>query len=160
MVSKCTLHNRHFAHMPYLAYTLFIRSSKEVRVVEEKEIIWVGDSKKHLCGFPEDVKDEMGYALQLAQEGDKHPNAKLFKLHGESGIYEIVSNFNTDTFRAVYAIKIDERLYILHAFKKKSKSGIKTPQPDIDLINKRLNMAKSISKNLEKKIYQSGAQYA
>ena len=120
----------------------------------------MGDSKKILCGFPEEVKDEMGYALQLAQDGGKHPNAKQIKLHRESGIYEVVSNFNTDTFRAVYAVKIDDRLYILHTFKKKSKSGIKTPQPDIDLIKTRLTMAKNISKELEKKNYTKGAQYA
>ena len=68
----------------------------------EKRIIWVGDSKKMLCGFPDDVKDEMGYALHLAQKGVTHRNAKTFKIKGESGVYEIVSDFDKDTFRAIY----------------------------------------------------------
>jgi len=114
-----------------------------------KELIWMGDSKKMIREFPNDVKDEMGYALHLAQHGKKHPNAKQFKLSGESGIYEIVSNCNTDTFRAMYTIKIDERLYVLHVFKKKSKSGIKTPKYEVDLIRKRLSDAKMLSKNFK-----------
>jgi phage-related protein len=85
----------------------------------------------------------------LAQEGKTHPNAKQFKLRGEAGIYEIVSNFNTDTFRAVYAVKIDDKLYVLHAFKKKSTSGIKTPKPETDLIKTRLRDAKILSKRFQ-----------
>lgn len=111
-------------------------------MVSQKEIIWIGSSKKDLIEFPSEVQDEMGYGLDLAQQGSKHPNAKPFKIKGESGVFEIVSDFNTDTFRAVYAINIDERLYVLHSFKKKSKTGIKTPQPDIDLIKRRLSKAK------------------
>lgn len=103
-----------------------------------KPLIWVGDSKKKLCGFPDEVKDEMGYALHLAQSGKAHPNAKHFKIEGESGVYEIVSDFDTDTYRAVYAVKIDDQVYVLDAFQKKSKKGIKTPQLDIDRIKKRL----------------------
>lgn len=110
-----------------------------------KEVIWIGSTKKDIIEFPDEVKDEMGYGLHLAQNGSKHPNAKPFKLEGESGVFEIVSDFNTDTYRAVYAIKIDERLYILHAFKKKSKSGIKTPKSDVDLIKRRLKDAQAFS---------------
>lgn len=113
----------------------------------EKEIIWIGSSKKDLIEFPNEVKDEMGYGLHLAQSGSKHPNAKPFKIKGESGIFEIVSDFNTDTYRAVYVVNIDERLYVLHAFKKKSKKGIKTPQPDVDLIKSRLAYAKEYAEN-------------
>lgn len=108
----------------------------------EREVIWVGSSKKDLIEFPDDVKDEMGYGLHLAQQGSKHPNAKPFKIRDETGVFEIVSDFNTDTYRAVYAINIDERLYVLHSFKKKSKKGSKTPQPDVDLIKRRLLKAK------------------
>jgi phage-related protein len=114
-----------------------------------KDLIWVGDSRKNLCEFPDEVKDEMGYALHLAQNGFTHPNAKLFKIKDDSGIYEIVSNFNTDTFRAIYTVKIDDKIYVLHAFKKKSKSGIKTPKPEVDLIKKRLGDAKILSKSFK-----------
>ena len=116
----------------------------------KKDLIWVGDSRKELCKFPDQVKDEMGYALHLAQCDKTHPNAKPFKIKGESGIYEIVSNFDTNTYRAVYAVKIDERIYVLDSFQKKSKTGIKTPQYDVDRIKNRLKTAKEISKQLGK----------
>jgi len=54
-----------------------------------------------------------------------------------SGVYEIIKRYNTDTYRAVYAVKIGEKVYVLHAFQKKSKRGIKTSQADVDLIKQR-----------------------
>lgn len=111
-----------------------------------KPLIWVGDSKKKLCSFPDEVKDEMGYALHLAQSGKTHPNAKHFKIAGESGVYEIVSDFDTDTYRAVYAVKIDDHVYVLDAFQKKAKKGIKTPKLDVERIKQRLTAAKRYNK--------------
>lgn len=89
-----------------------------------KEIFWLGRSLEALKSFPDAVQDEMGYALHCAQMGETHSSTKLFKGYG-SGIYEIVSDFNTDTFRAVYVVNIDESLYVLHAFQKKLNPALK-----------------------------------
>ena len=83
----------------------------------------------------------MGYALHLAQMGEKHIHAK--PLRGLHGVMEIVSDYNTDTYRAMYVVNIKDVIYVLHAFQKKSKSGISTPKQEIDLIKQRLKLAKS-----------------
>ena len=106
-----------------------------------KELIWLGSTLNDLRTFPSEVKDEFGYALHCAQIGETHPSAKFFKGHG-SGVYEIVSNFNTDAYRAVYIVNLDSCLYVLHAFQKKSKSGIKTPKKDLNIIETRLKLLK------------------
>ena len=107
-----------------------------------KILEWVGNSKKELLKFPYEVRDEIGYALYIAQLGQTHNSAKIFKGHG-SGIYEIVSNFNTDTFRAVYVVNLNDKIYVLHAFQKKSKRGIKTPLEEINIIEQRLKWLKT-----------------
>jgi phage-related protein len=86
------------------------------------------------------VQDEVGYALYLAQRGEKHVAAKPLKGLG-SGVLEVVSDFRGDTFRAVYTVRLADRVYVLHAFQKKSKRGIATPQLELDLIRRRLKMA-------------------
>lgn len=83
----------------------------------------------------------MGYALYQAQVGRKAPSAKPLAGFGGAGILEIVEDHQTDTYRAVYTVKFSELVYVLHAFQKKSKKGIATPKPDIDLIKKRLRVA-------------------
>ena len=108
-----------------------------------KLLKWLGDSKKNLMEFPSEVIDKIGYALHVAQEGEVHSTAKLFKGHG-SGIYEIVNNFNTNAYRAVYIVNLDDMVYVLHAFQKKSKSGIKTPKEDIEIIKERLKQLKAM----------------
>lgn len=110
-----------------------------------KELFWLGSSLDDLKSFPEEVKDEMGYALHCAQLGNTDSTAKPFKGYG-SGVYEIVSNFNTDTYRAIYIVNLDDCLYVLHAFQKKSKSGIKTPKTDLNMIETRLKHLKIILK--------------
>ena len=82
----------------------------------------------------------MGYALRLAQLTAKHPHAKPWKGEG-SGVFEIVEDHRGDTFRAVYTVRFAGAVYVLHAFQKKSKSGIKTPQEDLKLIAQRLKHA-------------------
>lgn len=131
--------------MPNIAYTNYIYWSC-ISMDVKRSLIWVGDSKKVLISFPDEVKDEMGYALHLAQSGATHPNAKAFKIKNESGVFEIVSNFDTNTFRADYAVKIGDSVYVLDAFQKKSKKGIKTPQQDVERIKQRLVAAKKHSK--------------
>ncbi len=106
----------------------------------EKPLDWVGSSKKDLLAFPEGVKDEMGNALGLAQFGGKHPKAKPWKGAG-AGVFEVVDDHDGDTFRAVYTVRFKEVVYVLHAFQKKSPKGIKTAQPDVDLVSTRLKLA-------------------
>jgi phage-related protein len=83
----------------------------------------------------------MGFALYQAQVGRKAPSAKPLRGFGGAGILEIVEDHQTDTYRAVYTVKFSELVYVLHAFQKKSKKGIATPKPDIDLIKKCLRAA-------------------
>jgi phage-related protein len=101
-----------------------------------RSLVWMGNSLDNLRDFPPEVRTSIGYALQLVQAGETPMSAKPLK-GVASGVYEIVKRYDTDTYRAVYAVKIGEKIYILHAFQKKSKQGIKTPQPDIDLIKQR-----------------------
>lgn len=106
----------------------------------EKALFWVGSSKDDLVGFPEAVKDEIGTALSVAQFGRKHPKAKPWKGEG-AGVLEIVADHRGNTYRAVYTVKFEHAIYVLHAFQKKSPTGRKTPQSDVDLISRRLRVA-------------------
>jgi phage-related protein len=105
-----------------------------------KPVVWTGDSLRVLKTFPSGVQDEIGYALYLAQRGEKHVAAKPLKGLGP-GVLEVVSDHRGDTFRAVYTVRLAGRVYVLHAFQKKSKRGISTPQAAIDLIRQRLKLA-------------------
>lgn len=102
----------------------------------------MASAKKDYLAFPTEVQDEMGYALGLAQLGAKHPKAKPWKGEGP-GIFEIVEDHRGDTDRAVYTVRFEEVVYVLHAFQKKSKTGIKTPQEDVNLIAERLKRAQA-----------------
>lgn len=106
----------------------------------EKPLHWVGSSKKDYLGFPRNVQIDMGYALGLAQLGGRHPQAKSWKGEGP-GVLEIVEDFRGDTYRAIYTVRFAGVVYVLHAFQKKSKAGIKTPQGDVSLIHDRLKRA-------------------
>jgi phage-related protein len=83
----------------------------------------------------------MGYALYQAQLGLKVASAKPLRGFGGAGVLEVVANYQTDTYRAVYAVKFSNFIYVLHAFQKKSRKGISTPKADIDLVKKRLRVA-------------------
>jgi phage-related protein len=109
---------------------------EDIIEVALRPLVWMGDSRKNIREFPQEVQKAVGYALQLVQAGETPLSAKPFKGVG-SGVYEIVKRYDTDTYRAVYAVKIGEKVYVLHAFEKKSKQGIKTPQADVDLIKQR-----------------------
>jgi len=106
-----------------------------------KPVIWIGSAKADLSRFPEDVKDAMGFALFVAQRGGKHVNAKPLRGFGGAGVLEIVEDHAGDTYRAVYTVRLAGRVYVLHAFQKKSKHGIETPKAEIDLIKRRLKRA-------------------
>ncbi len=113
----------------------------------EKPVHWVGSAKKDFLEFPIPVQREMGYALGLAQIGGKHPRVKPWKGLG-AGVFEMLSDDDGNTFRTVYAVRFANAVYVLHAFQKKSKSGIKTPQEDADLIASRLQSAREHHKRL------------
>lgn len=91
--------------------------------------------------MPEDVKDIFGHALDLAQAGLKHEDAKPLKGFGSAGVLEVVENDEGGTYRAVYTVRLRGWIYVLHCFQKKSTKGIETPKADIDLIKSRLKDA-------------------
>ena len=113
-----------------------------------KPVIWLGDTLATLRTFPQEVRDEIGYALYLAQVREKYSEAKPLKGFGP-GVLEVVSDHRGDTFRAVYTVRFAERVYVLHVFQKKSKKGIATPQADINLIRERLKRATELEKKRE-----------
>jgi phage-related protein len=109
-------------------------------IAGEKPLYWVGSSKRELLAFPEPVKDHIGTALSVAQFGGKHPAAKPWKGQG-SGVFEVVEDHDRATYRAVYTVRFEGAVYVLHAFQKKSPRGIRTSRPDVDLVSERLRMA-------------------
>lgn len=112
-------------------------------MTDTRSISWVKAARKEFEGFPEKVRTEGLRALTIAAEGAKADNAK--PLHGlGSGIFEIVLNDRSGTYRVIYAVQIGDDLWVVHAFQKKSKKGIKTPQQEIDLVRERLKRLKEI----------------
>lgn len=109
-----------------------------------KPAVFVGSSRKDLQGFPAPVRSEIGQALFEVQVGEHPSSAKPLK--GLSGVLEIRDNFDGDTYRAVYTVRFQGVMYVLHAFQKKSTSGISTPQRHMDLIRQRLRDAEIIHK--------------
>ena len=103
-----------------------------------KPVIWVGSSRKDLKAFPQRVRADIGQALYTAQMGETDPAAKPLKGFGGTKVMEIVERHDRNSYRAVYTAQFAGRIYVLHAFQKKSKSGIATPQRDIELIRRRL----------------------
>jgi phage-related protein len=108
----------------------------------QKPLFWTGSSKEDLLAFPEAVIDEMGTALSVAQFGGKHPSAKPWRGEGP-GVFEVAEDHRADTYRAVYTVKFESAVYVLHAFQKKSPSGIKTARKDVELIGRRFNEART-----------------
>jgi len=112
------------------------------RVPGEKPLFWIGSSKDDLLAFPEAVKDDIGTALSVAQFGGKHPHAKPWRGEGP-GVFEVVEDHRGETYRAVYTVRFEGAVYVLHAFQKKSPSGRKTASKDVELIGRRLNEARA-----------------
>ena len=115
-------------------------------VTQLEPIVWMGDSLDEVRRFPETVRQEVGFALYQAQLGDKHINAKPLKGFG-SGVLEVVSDHRGGTFRAVYTVRLAGRVYVLHAFQKKSRRGIETSRGDLGLIRLRLRSAIELHEN-------------
>lgn len=108
----------------------------------EKPLHWVGSSKKDLLAFPDEVVDDFGYALSVVQYGGTPPSAKAWRGEG-AGVFELVEAHRGDTFRAVYTVRFEKAIYVLHCFQKKSPSGVRTARQDIDLIHERLRAAQA-----------------
>jgi len=106
-----------------------------------KPLEWIASSFDDLKDFPEEVQQSIGYALYRAQSGQKHPKAKPLKGFKGSGVLEVVTDFDGDTYRSVYTVKFEGVVYVLHCFQKKSKRGIETTKQDINLIESRLKLA-------------------
>ncbi len=104
---------------------------------KRRPLFWEGSSKKDFKEFPVPAQKDMGVALFVVQLGRMPDSSKPWKGLG-SGVYELVENHRGDTFRAVYTVRVGDAVHVLHAFQKKSKSGIATPQPDVELVKKRL----------------------
>jgi phage-related protein len=107
-----------------------------------KPVEWIGSSYKDFVALPEEVQSIMGHALYLAQTGRAHASAKSLKGFGGAGVIELVEDDQHGTYRAVYAVKFESAIYVLHAFQKKSKTGIKTPREEIELVRRRLKVAR------------------
>lgn len=106
-----------------------------------KPCYWIGSSYRDLKALDSEVQREVGFALYLAQDGGRSPYAVTMVGYGSAGVVEVVVNHEGDTFRAVYTVKLENAVYVLHVFQKKSKRGIKTPERDKALIRSRLKMA-------------------
>lgn len=106
-----------------------------------KLLAWIASSKRDFIEFPTEIRKEMGHALYIAQEGGKHKNAKPLKGFGGATVLEIVENGENSTYRTMYTIQFEDIVYVLHAFQKKSKSGIKTPKQEMELVETSLKWA-------------------
>jgi phage-related protein len=106
-----------------------------------RPLAFMGSSRRDLTAFPDAARQDVGYALYLAQRGRRAPSAKVLNGFGGGGVVEIVEDHDGDTYRCVYTVRLERAVYVLHAFKKKSKHGIATPKHDLDLIRSRLREA-------------------
>jgi phage-related protein len=107
----------------------------------EKPLHWIGSSKRDLLEFPDAIVDNIGYALGVVQYGGHPPSAKPWKGLGP-GVSEIVEDDASGAFRAVYTVRFRKAIYVLHAFQKKSPSGIRTARRDVELVRERLKAAR------------------
>ena len=114
-----------------------------------RRLVWIGTSRQNLKQFPDDVQDEMGYGLFLAQLGEKHHRAKPLRGFGGAGTLEMISDYRSDTYRAVYTVGLTHAVYVLHSFQKKSKRGVSTPRAELNLIRQRLRVAEAADAALD-----------
>ena len=112
----------------------------------ERPLEWIGSSHKDLMALPAGVRRLFGFALSLAQAGDRHDTAKVLKGFGGTGVLEVVEDDAGGTYRAVYTVRFAEAVFVLHCFQKKSKRGIATPKEDMNIIHSRLKVAEAFVK--------------
>jgi phage-related protein len=143
-VAKGTLHKQ------ALRFYTFSWIIGDMSLSNEKPLEWIGSSHKDLMALPAEVRRFFGFALSLAQAGDKHDAAKVLMGFGGAGVLEVVEDDIGGTYRAVYTVKFAEAVFVLHCFQKKSKRGIATPKEEMDIIHARLKIAEAFAKELRK----------
>ena len=119
------------------------------KILKPRTVVWLGNFRKNILKFPENVRKLIGDELQFIQFGGMPKDIKVFKGVG-SGIIEIVLKYDKEAYRCVQAVQLGEKIYVLHAFQKKSTKGISTPQKDVDLIKQRYKDAKELEKDGKK----------
>ena len=129
---------------------LYLFMYNSIMSTTERPLEWIGSSYKDLMALPVEARRLFGFALSLAQVGDRHDAAKVLKGFGGAGVLEVVEDDAGGTYRAVYTVKFPEAVFVLHCFQKKSKRGIATPKEDMDTINARLKVAEAYVKELRK----------
>jgi len=115
-----------------------------------KPLVWMGSSKKDLVALPASVVDVSGYGLYLAQAGGRHENSKVLRGLGDASVVEIIGSGAGSTYRAVYTVRFEAAVFVPHVFQKKSKSGVATPKPDMELIETRLKRAAGIAEEMKR----------
>jgi phage-related protein len=130
-----------------IAYLCLFRYIYHVRK-EEKPLVWLGSSKKDLLKLPTGVRRVFGHALHFAQHGEQHDAAKRLKGFSGKGVLEVVEDDAAGTYRAVYTVKFEAAVFVLHCFQKKSKRGIQTPKADMDIIRTRLKAAATVAQEM------------
>lgn len=116
----------------------------------KKALIWIGGSKRDLIAMPVPLRKEFGVALDIAQQGLTPEGAKQLKGKA-AGATQLSEDYHGDTYRAVYTVELEACLYVLHCFQKKSKKGVETPKPDLDLIETRLKAAHALHATRQRK---------
>lgn len=158
---------RHLAHVPKLAENVLWLRERNLRLLDVqqqpetsqkwyidmkpssmKPLFWLGSSKKDLLALPVAVRKFFGHALDTAQRGEQHEAAKVLKGFGSAGVLEIVEDDTGGTYRTVYTVRFTEAIFVLHVFQKKSKRGIETPKPDMDIIRRRMKAAAIVAQEL------------
>jgi len=109
---------------------------------KRKLLYWIASSRKDLKGMPVPVRKNFGTVLLDVQYGETPDDAKPLKGFGGAGVLEIVEDYQTDTYRAVYTVNFPGAVYVLHVFQKKSKRGIATPKRELDLVRNRYELAR------------------
>ncbi len=108
-----------------------------------KPISWLRSARKDFQRFPKGARERLLQSLELAAEGQTSDIAKPMKGFG-SGIFEIALKYRTDAYRTVYAVQLNDAVWVLHCFLKKAKTGIKTPKMEVELVRERLKRLKEM----------------
>lgn len=128
-----------------------VLSMKRYNLHCEKPLIWIGSSHEDLMRLPVPVpvRKFFGFALSFAQRGERHDSAKTLSGFGDACVLEIVERDADGTYRAVYTVRFDAAVFVLHAFQKKSRRGIETPKADLQIVRDRLKIASATAKELQ-----------
>jgi phage-related protein len=113
-------------------------------------LVWVGSAKRDLLAFPPAVAHSVGFVLMRVQYGDRPPHVKVLRGFGGASVLEVIQDYDGNTYRAVYTVRFRGRVYVLHAFQKRSKHGIATPKTEIALIRTRLAWAAKLHEEWER----------